>query len=64
MDHESKMDDDDNESVAVRQILKEEDISLMPESQDISEIDKLTGMPTRKDMLAFAIPMLAPYTTI
>jgi hypothetical protein len=37
---------------------------LVPESQDVSEIDKLTGIPTRKDVLQFAIPMLAPYSTI
>lgn len=57
-------DDEDNESVAVRQILKEEDVNLVPESQDVTEIDKLTGTPHRKDVLAFAIPMLAPYSTI
>jgi len=64
-DEEDKMDDEeDNESMMVRQILKEEDINLVPESQDISEIDKLTGVPSRKDALQFGIPMLAPYTTI
>lgn len=36
----------------------------MPESVDVSEIDKLTGNPKPKDQLLFAIPMLAPYTTI
>lgn len=44
--------------------MKEEDIQLVPESQDITEIDKLTGVPHRKDALLFAIPMLAPYSTI
>ena len=63
-DEEDKFDDEDNESQAVRQIMKEEDINLVPESQDVSEIDKLTGIPTRKDMLMFAMPMLAPYSTI
>lgn len=63
-DEEDKFDDEDNESTAVRQIMKEEDINLVPESQDVSDIDKLTGVPNRKDMLMFAIPMLAPYSTI
>ena len=36
----------------------------MPESSDISELDKLTGLPSRKDQLLFCIPMLAPYQTI
>ena len=44
--------------------MKEEDINLVPESQDISEIDKLTGIPHRKDVLLFSIPMLAPYSTV
>ena len=52
-EEEKELDDDEDEteSVAVRQILKDEDITLVPESQDISEIDKLTGVPTRKDVL-------------
>jgi hypothetical protein len=58
------MDQDDTESQAIRQILKDEDIILMPESSDISEIDKLTGVPTKKDIVTFAVPMLAPYSTI
>ena len=44
--------------------MKEEDIALAPESQDVSELDKLTGTPSRKDTLLFAVPMLAPYSTI
>ena len=36
----------------------------MPESTDVSEIDKLTGVPKTNDQLLFAIPMLAPYSTI
>jgi len=43
--------------------MKEEDINTL-ENTDVSEIDKLTGMPKQDDMLLFAIPMLAPYTTI
>lgn len=63
-EEEKDLDEDDTESMAVRQILKDEDIKLVPESQDISEVDKLTGVPSRKDTLQFAIPMLAPYSTI
>lgn len=63
-DEDAFDEDDDNESTAVRQLLKEEDIVLVPESLDVSEIDKLTGLPTRKDLFNFAIPMLAPYSTI
>ena len=37
---------------------------MVPEDTDVSEIDKLTGMPKPNDQLLFAIPMLAPYTTI
>ena len=64
MDPDDIDNDDETESVAIRQILKDEDINLVPESQDISEIDKLTGLPNRKDVLMFSIPMLAPYSTI
>ena len=44
--------------------MKEEDITLVPESEDISELDKITGMPHRNDILLFAMPMLAPYNTV
>ncbi len=44
--------------------MKDEDINLVDANQDISEIDKLTGLPHRKDNLLFCIPMLAPYSTI
>jgi len=36
----------------------------MPENTDVTEIDKLTGVPKSKDVVLFAIPMLAPYSTI
>lgn len=44
--------------------MKAEDIVVAPESSDISEIDKLTGVPHRNDTLLFGIPMLAPYMTV
>lgn len=52
------------EDKEIQKIMKEEDITLVPENVDVSEIDKLTGNPTGKDGLLFALPMLAPYTTI
>jgi len=42
----------------------EEDITIAPEASDVSELDKLTGNPSRNDKLLFALPMLAPYSTI
>ena len=44
--------------------MKEEDITLVPESEDVSELDKITGIPHRTDILLFAMPMLAPYNTV
>ena len=35
--------DDDEEELA--KLIKEEDINMVPESTDVSEIDKLTGLP-------------------
>ena len=37
---------------------------MIPEDTDVSEIDKLTGVPKQGDQLLFAIPMLAPYSTV
>lgn len=46
-------------------MIKEEDITIVPENVDVSEIDKLTGNPKfGTDELLFAVPMLAPYATI
>jgi hypothetical protein len=42
----------------------EEDINIVAEDTDISEIDKLTGLPKPNDQLLFAVPMLAPYSTV
>ena len=44
--------------------MKEEDINLVPEDVDISEIEKLTGQPKHNDILLFGIPMLSPYSSI
>ena len=63
-EEDNNNDEDEDESRQIQQILIDEDITIMPESQDISELDKLTGQPGRKDGLLFGIPMLAPYSTI
>lgn len=55
---------DEDEEAELAKLIKEEDINLVPENTDVTEIDKLTGMPKQNDQLLFAIPMLAPYTTI
>jgi hypothetical protein len=44
--------------------MKEEDINLLPENVDVSEIDKLTGIPKANDNILFAVPMCSPYSTI
>ena len=64
-ENEGEQDEEyETESQAIQQLLKDEDITLVPESSDISELDKLTGLPHRKDTLLFCVPMLAPYSTI
>ena len=45
-DEEVKIDQDDLEDEAeIQKLIKEEDINLVPEDLDVSEIDKLTGIP-------------------
>lgn len=67
-----------DEEAELAKLIKEEDINMVPENTDVTEIDKLTGMPKPDgkfivthfnslfytDQLLFAIPMLAPYSTI
>ena len=56
--------EDADDEAELAKLIKEEDINVVMEDTDVAEIDKLTGMPNNKDQLLFAIPMLAPYTTI
>lgn len=58
----NQVDLDDEAELA--KLIKDEDINVVPENTDVSEIDKLTGVPKNNDQLLFAVPMLAPYTTI
>lgn len=44
--------------------MKEEDINLVPEDTDLSEIDKLTGTSKPNDQVLALVPMCAPYTSI
>lgn len=44
--------------------MKEEDINLVAENVDISEIDKLTGIPKTNDITIGVVPMLAPYSVM
>ena len=48
----------------IDKLLKEEDINLAPEDMDVAEIDKLTGLPRHNDLVLFAVPMCAPYSTV
>lgn len=65
-EHTKNSDDEENaeDKAEIQRLIKEEDINIIPEDTDVSEIDKLTGNPRANDGLLFAIPMLAPYTTI
>ena len=46
-DEEEKKEADDEAEIA--KLIKEEDINMIPENTDVSEIDKLTGMPKPSD---------------
>ena len=61
---EGEEEKDFDEEAEIAKLIKEEDINVLPEDTDVSEIDKLTGNPKTGDQLLFAIPMLAPYNTI
>jgi hypothetical protein len=41
--------DDVEDEAEIAKLIKEEDINVVPESVDVSEIDKLTGNPKTKD---------------
>ena len=44
--------------------MKEEDINILPEDVDVSEIDKLTGIPKLTDIITGVVPMCAPYSVM
>ena len=55
--------DDDEE---VQQLLAEENIQSLDqdEIEDLSYLDSLTGQPSPEDIILFAIPVAAPYSTL
>jgi hypothetical protein len=55
---------EDEEKKEIDQLMKEEDINLVPEDIDLNEIDKLTGIPKSNDIILALVPMCAPYTAI
>jgi len=44
--------------------MKEEDINVVAENVDVTEIDKLTGVPKSNDITIGIVPMCAPYSAI
>ena len=51
MTEDQEPDDDAEDAEEIQKLIKEEDINLMPENTDVSEIDKLTGVPKHKGKL-------------
>lgn len=43
--------DDFDDEAEIMKLIKEEDINAVPENTDVSEIDKLTGIPKPKGKL-------------
>ncbi len=55
---------EDEEKKEIEQLMKEEDINIVPEDVDLAEIDKLTGIPKANDLVLALVPMCAPYSAI
>ena len=47
---------DADEEAEIAKLIKEEDINVVPENTDVSEIDKLTGLPKGNGKLFLSIP--------
>lgn len=47
-DATKKVEEDEEEKKEIEHLMKEEDINVLPENVDVSEIDKLTGVPKAK----------------
>ena len=56
--------DEEEEKKEIEQLMKEEDINVVPEDVDLAEIDKLTGIPKSNDIVLALVPMCAPYSAI
>lgn len=64
-DEEEEDEEDANEEKKeIEQLMKEEDINVVPEDVDLAEIDKLTGIPKQNDLVLALVPMCAPYSAI
>jgi len=51
---ESEVEPDDfDDEAEIMKLIKEEDINAVPENTDVSEIDKLTGIPKPKGKLDY-----------
>ena len=48
---------DADEEAEIAKLIKEEDINVVPENTDVSEIDKLTGLPKGNGKLILSIPV-------
>lgn len=47
--------DDFDDEAEIMKLIKEEDINSVPENTDVSEIDKLTGIPKPKGKLDYVM---------
>jgi len=47
--------DDFDDEAEIMKLIKEEDINTVPENTDVSEIDKLTGIPKPKGKLDYVM---------
>lgn len=63
-DEEEEKGNEEDEKKEIEQLMKEEDINMVPEDIDLAEIDKLTGIPKGNDIVLALVPMCAPYTAI
>ena len=63
-EEEEEVGNEEEEKKEIDQLMKEEDINLVPEDIDLNEIDKLTGIPKSNDIILALVPMCAPYTAI
>lgn len=61
---EDEKEDEEEEKKEIEQLMKEEDINIIPEDVNVNEIDKLTGNPKGNDIIECLVPMCAPYSAI
>lgn len=57
---------DEKDTEAIRQMLKEENITMLEEDEvaNLSALDSFTPNPLPEDIIHFAIPVCAPYAAI